>query len=116
MGPIGEIAEAIRELRRRRHMRQGTVARLVGRVQSRISELEKGTHDPRLSNLIAVLEAIDARLMVIPAEQVAEVRSLLKRKAEKHNVDAYEQKPDVFDDVFVNVPSSKLSNGEKGST
>ena len=96
-------------------MRQGTVARLAGRVQSRVSEIEKGTRDPRLSNLLAVLEALDARLMVIPAEQVAEVRMLLKRNATARNTAAHEQKPDVFDDVFVSVPPANLTISEKGS-
>ena len=115
MRPIDEIAEAIRDLRHHRRMRQGAVARLAGRVQSRVSEIEKGTHDPRLSNLAAVLEALDARLMVIPAEHVAEVRMLLKRNATARNAAAHEQKPDVFDDVFVNVQPAKLTIGGKSS-
>ncbi len=104
-----EISNAIRELRHRRGLKQDEVARLSGKAQARISELEKSSYDARLSTLSSVLDVIDANLMVIPFEKVAEVRLLLEKSSQP-------EKPstDVFDDIFVNVGSDDYLADDAG--
>lgn len=93
-----EFAKAVRALRQRRSLNQRDIARFTARTQSRVSEVESGTHDPRLSTILDVVSAAGGEVMVIPNELVASVKLLLKPPAPKTDPGS------VFDDVFVDIP------------
>lgn len=68
-----EIAEQIRDLRKKRGLRQADLARLTGTTQSGISRLEQAEYSRwSFSTLMSIADALDARVRFImePAEDV----------------------------------------------
>lgn len=93
------LVEDIRALRRTRRMSQTKLAQRAGRVQARVSELESAEQDPRLSTVLAIIDALDAELIPVPREKLDQVRRIIgQSRASEHLA------TDVFDEVF--VPSS----------
>ena len=57
----------VREARKERGITQQDLARLTAIHQSRISQIEIGEVDPKLSEVISVLESLSLKLVVIPS-------------------------------------------------
>jgi predicted transcriptional regulator len=97
-----ELISAFREMRRKRGLSQMALADLTGRKQARISLVEGGRDDPRLSTLIALARALGSELMLVPREHIAEVRQI---------VNASSKKPDrvltFFEEMYVPDPEEE---------
>ncbi len=94
------LSDDIRTLRKTRGLSQVGLAQRAGRVQARVSEIEAATQDPRLSTVLAIIDALDSELVPIPREKLEEVRRIVGEKtpSEQGSVG------DVFDEVFVPGP------------
>lgn len=51
-------------------LKQSDIAGRSGKSQSKVSQLENGEADPRLSTLIAMAEAMNAEVKIVPRRQV----------------------------------------------
>jgi transcriptional regulator with XRE-family HTH domain len=92
----------LREAREAKGLTQSDLARRLGRVQSRVSEVEAGEADPRLSTAASMAEALGQQLVLVPKDRVKEVQQLLGRQAA--SVQTASAVPSVFDEVFVPDP------------
>jgi transcriptional regulator with XRE-family HTH domain len=71
------IAESLREGRLLRAMKQADLAQKLGMRQSQISNLERGSVDPRLSTVQDVARVLDFELMLVPRQFVPVVKGLV---------------------------------------
>ena len=89
------LADELREMRSALGLTQRELARRIGRPPPRVSELESGEGDPRISTVIAVASALGMELMVVPAARVRELRRLIGRSP-------VETKPEtVFEELAI---------------
>jgi HTH-type transcriptional regulator/antitoxin HipB len=109
---VRSLVQMLREVREAKGLTQSDLARRLGRVQSRISEVEAGEADPRLSTATFMAEALGQQLMVIPKERIKEVEQLLGREATA--VQTASTVPSVFDEVFVPDPPDEDSYESRG--
>jgi transcriptional regulator with XRE-family HTH domain len=100
--PGSDLASAFRELRRRRGLSQIALADLTGRKQARISLVEGGRDDPRLSTLIALARALGSELVLVPREHIAEVRQIVNASSKKPN-----RVPTFFEEMYVPDPDEE---------
>lgn len=71
------LIEAVKRIRKSKHMSQSTLGKLVGLPQSHISKIEKGQTDLRLSSLTEISQHLDHTLMMIPNNKRIEVLAVL---------------------------------------
>jgi transcriptional regulator with XRE-family HTH domain len=71
VNPYYELAAKIINLRVRKNLTQKELAEKAETYQSRISKIESGEHDVRLSTLTKIAEALESRLVinVVPIEE-----------------------------------------------
>jgi predicted transcriptional regulator len=93
------LVKEVRALRKSRGLSQIGLAQRAGRVQARVSEFETADQDPRLSTVLAIVDALDAELVPVPREKLDQVRRAIGQPRDPRRVVT-----DVFDEVF--VPSS----------
>ena len=74
---VETLLAAIKNARVVRGLTQGDVARRIGRGQSRVSDIESGALDPRVSTVAAVARVLGLRLMLIPEEQIPAIERLI---------------------------------------
>jgi transcriptional regulator with XRE-family HTH domain len=96
------LVRMLREVREAKGLTQSDLARRLGRVQSRISEVEAGEADPRLSTAAFMAEALGQQLVLIPKDRIKEVQQLLGRGAASVQTGGAVQS--VFDEVFIPDP------------
>jgi transcriptional regulator with XRE-family HTH domain len=96
------LVRSLREAREAKSLTQTDLARRMGRVQSRISEVEAGEADPRLSTAVFMAEALGQQLVLIPKDRIKEVQQLLGRGAPSDQTGSTVQS--VFDEVFIPDP------------
>ena len=72
------IAEALRAAREAAGLSQRELAQRAGVPQPHISKIESGAVDLRLSSLVAIANALDLELMLIPRKAAPAVRSITK--------------------------------------
>ena len=78
--PEPTILERIREGRLAKHLNQTELAKKLGIRQSQISDLERGTVDPRLSTVQDVARVLDLELMLVPRQLLPVVKGLIRAK------------------------------------
>ncbi len=98
-----ELAQAFREMRLKRGLSQVALADLAGRKQARISLVEGGRDDPRLSTLFALAKALGSELMLVPREHAAEVRRIINPSSERHD-----KVPTFFEEIYIPDPEEEL--------
>lgn len=74
---IKAIGQAIKAMRERMALKQTDVAGRSGKSQSKVSQLENGEADPRLSTLIAVAKALNCEVALVP-KRSAHLRSFFQ--------------------------------------
>jgi HTH-type transcriptional regulator/antitoxin HipB len=96
---LSQLAAAFRAMRKRKALTQAGLAERTGGVQGHISAIERGTHDPRASTLLAMAAALGCELILVPRETVSETRraSGLTGRAAAGS---------VLDEVFVPEPEA----------
>jgi transcriptional regulator with XRE-family HTH domain len=95
---MDDLGNQIIALRRKRGLKQGELARISGLTQARVSDAEAGKIDPRLSSLSSIAEGLQARLVLVPLESMADVDRLIGRKTPVGDPGS------IFDDVFIPDP------------
>lgn len=73
------IAASLREARTAKGMSQRDLSALVGVPQAQISRIEAGTVDPRVTSLIAIANALDLELTLVPRKAVPAVKSIVRQ-------------------------------------
>lgn len=96
MKTLFEISQSLRERREALSLSQKDMLMKIGMSQQQYQRIEAGG-DTRLSTLLRVLEGMDLELMLVPRDQVAEVKNLINAAS--------------FDDASAN-PSRSLSADE----
>ncbi len=77
---LKDIGEALQKERERRGLSQRAYAALTGATQPRVSKIENGEIDPRLSTLIEFARSLDHDLMLVPRQHVPAVNAIIKRQ------------------------------------
>jgi transcriptional regulator with XRE-family HTH domain len=94
-----EFAARVRSRRKAIGATQGEIARLVGRDQTFVSNVERATTHPSLDAILNLAAALDVKLMLVPRQNVAEVERLLGRPEA-----GIQPPPSAFEEVFVPDP------------
>ena len=77
---LKDIGEAIQKERERRGLSQRAYAALTGATQPRVSKIENGEIDPRVSTLIEFARSLDLDLMLVPRQHVPAVNAIISKK------------------------------------
>lgn len=75
------LYDHLRSLRDRRGLSLADVGRLIGMAPSNLSAALSGKQDVRASTLNAIAAALDAEWVLVPKEQLEEVRQILAGKS-----------------------------------
>lgn len=73
------IAASLREARTAKGLSQRDLSALAGIPQAQISRIEAGTVDPRVTSLIAIANALDLELTLVPRKAVPAVKSIVRQ-------------------------------------
>ena len=73
------IAANLREARTAKGLSQRDLSALTGVPQAQISRIEAGTVDPRVTSLIAIANALDLELSLVPRKAVPAVKSIVRQ-------------------------------------
>ncbi|MDN5881943.1 MAG: helix-turn-helix domain-containing protein [Nitrosospira sp.] len=73
-----EIAKALKAARESKGLSQRALSEASGVLQARISKIENGAADFRVSTLIALARALDLELTLIPRKAVSAVQSVVR--------------------------------------
>lgn len=76
MKTLFEISQSLRERRESLKLSQKDMLMKIGMSQQQYQRIEAGG-DTRLSTLLRVLEGMDLELMLVPKNQVADVKNLI---------------------------------------
>jgi transcriptional regulator with XRE-family HTH domain len=89
----GNIAERLQAARKARGLSQRELSDLAGVPQAQISRIEAGTVDLRLSSLVALANALDLELTLVPRKAVPAVRSISRDAmgANRHDIVAIQK-------------------------
>jgi transcriptional regulator with XRE-family HTH domain len=77
-----ELAAALRMARKERQLTQDELARKVGLPQSSIAKIETGKADVPTHRLLEICRVLGFELLLIPKEQLATVRAILKPQSQ----------------------------------
>ena len=75
------FAERLREARAAKQLSQRELSKLAGVPQSHISRIESNQVDLRLSSLIAIANALDLEVTLVPRQAMPAVQSLARQAA-----------------------------------
>lgn len=73
------IGERLREAREAKGISQRDLSALAGVPQAQISRIEAGAVDPRVSSLVALANALDLDVTLVPLKALPAVRSLIRQ-------------------------------------
>jgi transcriptional regulator with XRE-family HTH domain len=73
------IAASLRDARTAKGLSQRDLSALAGIPQAQISRIEAGTVDPRVTSLIAIANALDLELALVPRKAVPAVKSIVRQ-------------------------------------
>lgn len=75
------FAKRLREARDAKHLSQRELSKLAGVPQSHISRIESNQVDLRLSSLIAIANALDLEVALVPRQAMPAVQSMARQSA-----------------------------------
>ncbi len=78
---LQEIGQSILAERERQRLTQRVFATKTGATQARISKIENGETDARLSTIIEFARTLDLELMFVPRQKVPAVKAILAQQA-----------------------------------
>ena len=74
-----QVIEALREARLTKEISQRALSELTGLPQAQISRIEAGSVDLRLSSLVAIANALDFQLTLVPRKAAPAVQSIIRQ-------------------------------------
>lgn len=74
-----QVIEALRETRLTKEISQRTLSEWTGLPQAQISRIEAGSVDLRLSSLVAIANALDLQLALVPRNAAPAVQSVIRQ-------------------------------------
>lgn len=89
------IIDQLRIARQIMGLKQAELGKKLGLPQSHISKIEQGGTDPRLSTVSDMARVLDQELVLVPRQQLSQVRALLQ--GDKGNARRWQ--PDEEDDI-----------------
>lgn len=72
------IAQALKSSRENKGLSQRALSSLTGVLQTRISKIENGATDFRITTLVALARALDLELALVPRKAVSAVQSVVR--------------------------------------
>ena len=84
------IGKSLQAARDRRGLTQRAFAEKAGTTQARVSKIENGDTDARLSTIIEFARTLDLELMLVPRQHIPAVKAILAHAAPD---DALEPRP-----------------------
>ena len=75
---VEQIAENLREARKRKGLSQRELSARSGVPQSHISKIESGNVDLRVSSLIALARVLDMELCIAPKKSVPAIQAIIR--------------------------------------
>jgi transcriptional regulator with XRE-family HTH domain len=66
---LSDIVESLKAARDRNGLTQRMFAEQTGTTQARVSKIENGETDPRISTIIEFARALDLELMLVPRQK-----------------------------------------------
>src|SRR5690606_40830896 len=75
------FSERLRDARNAKHLSQRDLSKLAGVPQSHISRIESNQVDLRLSSLIAIANALDLQVALVPRQAMPAVQSIVRQAA-----------------------------------
>ena len=76
---LEHFSQRLREARTAQNLSQRELGKLAGVPQSHISKIESNQVDLRLSSLIAIANALDLELVLIPRKAMSAVQSIARQ-------------------------------------
>lgn len=76
------ISGRLRDARNAKHLSQRQLSKLAGVPQSHISRIESNQVDLRLSSLVAIANALDLELALVPRQAMPAVQSITRQAAQ----------------------------------
>lgn len=80
---IRQIVDRLREGRRAKNLSQRDLNKLAGIPQAQISRIEAHSVDLRLSSLVAIANALDLELVLVPRKAMPAIRSMTRQTTEQ---------------------------------
>lgn len=77
---VRNIGLQLQAARERRGLTQRAFAKSAGTTQSRISKIENGDVDPRISSLVELARSLDLEFMLVPRQHVPAVRAIIAQQ------------------------------------
>lgn len=91
---IQPLIETLKFARKKKGLSQRAFSEHVGVPQGRLSKIENGTVDVRMSNLLELARALDLELMLVPKVLVPAVNSLVNQSLAKGGGQTVKSKTD----------------------
>jgi transcriptional regulator with XRE-family HTH domain len=108
-----EVVRTLREVREAKGLKQSDVARRLGSVQSRVSEVEANEVDPRLSTVAHIARVLGLHLVLVPENRLHEARQLLgPRPTQLSPTGPTGPMPSVYEELFVPDPTPEDDQNE----
>ncbi|SIR15644.1 Helix-turn-helix domain-containing protein [Rhizobium sp. RU33A] len=79
-----EIADRLREAREAKQLSQRELSRLAGVPQAQISRIETNNVDLRLSSLVAIANALDLEIALVPRKAVPAIKSIMRQTTDRN--------------------------------
>lgn len=79
-----EIANRLREAREAKQLSQRELSRLAGVPQAQISRIETNNVDLRLSSLVAIANALDLEIALVPRKAVPAIKSIMRQTTDRN--------------------------------
>ncbi|MCQ9618003.1 helix-turn-helix domain-containing protein [Paenalcaligenes niemegkensis] len=92
---LEHFSDRLRQARIAKNLSQRELSKLAGVPQSHISRIESNQVDLRISSLIAIVNALDLEVALIPRKAMPAVRSIVRQVASNTSIQrsASEAKP-----------------------
>ncbi len=80
---MSPITEQLHEARKAQKLTQAQLGKRLGWAQTRVSTIEKGRVDPRLSSVVQMARLVDHELMLVPKSMLPAIQAMLSGKTEE---------------------------------
>jgi len=95
------ISADLQAMLKRKSLTQAALAERTGQTQAYLSAVERGSHDPRASTLIALAAALGCEWILVPKNRVQDARRSAGLTGQPSTP------PTLLDEVYVQEPDSE---------
>ena len=107
---LQQIGDALAAAREARKLSQRDVAQRAGTTQARISKIENGDTDPKLSTMIELARALELELVFVPTKHLPAVNAIVRQEKHKSMARKGEALLDRLSNLLVQLRQHYPSN------